>query len=184
MKTETINKYTDLYANLIKRFQRDGFYDFIKDYGAEYYNCPASSKYHLAIKNGLLIHSVNLYLKFKQRLLELKDTTLNEESIILVCLFHDICKVGAYIKEGEYYKYNKNHRKGHAELSIRILEKYMDITETEKDLIKYHMGTFGIINYDFPEYTVEEWQEAIKKNYLVQVFASCDMESSKEEQYL
>ncbi|MGD0566094.1 MAG: HD domain-containing protein [Candidatus Goldiibacteriota bacterium] len=56
------------------------------------FKAPASTKYHLCIEGGLLIHQVGvakLALKLRETLMPDK----NEESIILCALFHDAHKV-------------------------------------------------------------------------------------------
>lgn len=175
------SKYLLIYTDLIKYIGRPGFKEFIKDYEEAYKLCPASSKYHLNCEYGLLIHSVNVYLKFKQRLKELKDDSLTEEEIIVISLFHDVCKVGKYIKTTNEYIINKSHPEGHSKLSVKILEKYMKLTDNEREIITYHMGIFGITDKFCREYDAHTLKNAINKNYLVNVFASCDFESSREE---
>lgn len=188
MNTELQTQYQKIYESIRNKVKRKGWKELLEHYEVFYLLSPASTKYHLNFECGLMYHSINVYLKFKQRLCELKEN-IPEESIIIASIMHDLCKVGAYDKYLELsptqYKYNKNHPKGHAKLSIDRIKQFMELTELEEDLIKYHMGTFGILNFDkSPEYTIEDWQKAIQNNYLVQVFASCDMECAQMERYM
>ena len=54
---------------------------------------PASTRYHLNVKGGLLLHSVGV----AETLLRIKDTLapdISDESCVIVGLFHDLGKVG------------------------------------------------------------------------------------------
>lgn len=178
MNKELKRRYESMFYTLIGKVKRPGWDQLIFNYN-ELIKSPCSINYHLNIEGGLLIHSVNLYIKFKQRLLELKEN-INEESIIISCLMHDLCKVGAYIKKGDKYIYNNTHPKGHAKLSLERIREYIELKPLEEDLIKYHMGIFGVEG-KVPEYSSNDLLSATQNNYLIQVFASCDMECSKME---
>ena len=71
---------------------------------SDFYQAPASTRFHLARPGGLVEHSLHVYERLKQ-LCECE--TLNNpafkapspESIAVVGLLHDICKVGVYVQE-------------------------------------------------------------------------------------
>lgn len=58
--------------------------------------CPASAKkdYHCAYPGGLVEHSLRVYAYAKKMSRELLKTQVSHESLRLVCLFHDLGKVG------------------------------------------------------------------------------------------
>jgi len=151
----------------------------------DYYTAPASSKYHLNIFGGLLQHHYNVYsvLLAKNKKFKLN---IREDTIIITGLLHDLAKVGLYRKAGHEYIINKSVlERGHAKLSIERIKKFIILTDEEEQMIKYHMGTFGMIGSGYiEEYTAEEMHEAIKKYPSVQIFASSDMESSIMEKSL
>jgi len=150
---------------------------------SDYFTVPASTKYHGNYRGGLAEHSLKLYEIFHERNLKLQ-TPLSEESVIICSLLHDLCKVGLYAEVGNEIYRIQGHpaSRNHALLSIeRINETGFELTEREFNLIKFHMGVFGafkIKKYDVYEYTPEELKEAIEKDFMVQVFASCDTEES------
>lgn len=92
------------FEELMRRVNREGkeeLLKYIKD-ETDFYNAPASTNYHLACEGGLLQHSLNVYdclmLKKQNPLWEpiLRDVPM--ESIIIVSLFHDLCKANFYVK--------------------------------------------------------------------------------------
>ena len=64
----------------------------------DFFTAPASSKFHNNVEGGLLDHSLNVYHNFKN-LLTMKDIHMDEDSIIISALLHDICKCNYYVKE-------------------------------------------------------------------------------------
>jgi len=132
--------------------------DYIDE--SSFWSSPASMKYHGAYPQGLVKHSVLVWRLFaaENRRLQLG---LSDETVCLVALFHDICKAGAY-KEvqnppdrrknsyGYTYTWNKDQPKGHGTLSVQRLSTFVDLTDLEVDLVKYHMG---------PWYTVQQWEK-------------------------
>ena len=76
----------------------------------------------------------------------------NNESIALVSLFHDICKIGFYTTElrnskvdGKwikvpYYTVDDKFPMGHGDKSIIMLMEYMKLTDDEMLAIRWHMG--------------------------------------------
>ena len=63
----------------------------------DFFYAPASAKYHSAFEGGLAQHSVQVY----QRLFNLINVLdewadFSEESVAIVSLLHDVCKIGMY----------------------------------------------------------------------------------------
>lgn len=137
----------------------------------DFFISPSSTKYHGSCHGGLLKHSLSLYEQYMKNC-----SDIPEETIFFVAIVHDICKAGMYINTPAGYKYNQNHPKGHCLLSLRILEKNIELTSFERDLIKFHMGYYG--TYEFAgqekgEYTLLELSNAQKNKY-VKLFYFCD----------
>ena len=64
---------------------------------------PASARYHGAYAGGLCDHSLNVYhclvdYLARERVQELYGLEYSEESVAVVALLHDLCKVGCYKK--------------------------------------------------------------------------------------
>jgi hypothetical protein len=120
-----------------------------------FYEDPASYRYHSAYPTGLINHS---YL-VTQNLLNLsKKFNIKwdrKESPILIGLFHDLCKADTYVIEmrntknaaGQwvkepFYKPIDNEPLGHGSKSVILLQRYIKLTKQEQYCIYHHMGAF------------------------------------------
>lgn len=95
-------------AELLKREFGDIFRTWIKCPGSadllrwlednDFFTAPASSRYHLAVPGGLLQHSLNVYRNLNDLMVFHygPDLPYTMESIAIVALLHDICKVNMY----------------------------------------------------------------------------------------
>lgn len=111
--------------------------------GMKYFEAPASSKYHGAYEGGLYDHSelVALTLVDMTKRLDLKWE--RPESPYLVGFLHDLCKVDAYRKTEEGYKYNTDMLlPGHGEKSAILALQHIPLTDEEIMCIRYHMGAY------------------------------------------
>lgn len=79
----------------------------------------------------------------------------NEETIAIVALLHDICKINCY-KESmrnqkvngqwvqvPYYEFDDRLPYGHGEKSVYIITGFMRLSREEAFAIRYHMGFSG-----------------------------------------
>lgn len=167
--------------DLLNEIKREGIKDYIRYLeNSDFFNAPASTKFHRDYPGGLAEHCLNLLEPLKLSNSRLKEEKqLSEDSLTIIALCHDICKEGLYIgNNGNYRRVNRHPSKNkHATVSIERVEKYIELTPTEKDVILYHMGLFSCYGYCI-EYTPKELMEATKKHPLVQIFAAIDMEES------
>jgi len=67
--------------------------DYLED--SDFYNAPASTKYHNSYPGGLAKHSISVYRELSH-LNEYLDLNINKDSIIICGLLHDLCKIGVY----------------------------------------------------------------------------------------
>lgn len=124
---------------------------------------PASSKYHGNYAGGLLDHSMNVYHEM-QRLANTYSVKFNisDETIAIVSLLHDLCKIGKYkldarnVKENgvwvqkPYYQYHDDLLLGyHGPQSVFLIQKYMQLTDEEIAAIANHMGAYDRNPSDF-----------------------------------
>ena len=187
--------------NLLKGINREGMdklIEFLEN--SDFFEAPASTRYHGAWKGGLLEHSLNV----ADCLLKKLDNPvwadiLNEvgqESIIISALLHDICKSNFYVVELKNKKVYSDHGKksdsngrydwetvpgytvddkipyGHGEKSVMMIEEFMKLKPVERYAIRWHMG------YTEPK---ENWNTvslAIKKYPLVLAIHEADLEST------
>ena len=128
---------------------------------SDFFMAPASSRFHLCVPGGLVIHSLNVY----HRLLNLVEHEAangfcpSGETVAVAALLHDLCKVNLYKKirksrkTGEYYPNGKpvwedydsyecedNLPYGHGEKSVYITSGFIRLTREEAMAIRWHMG--------------------------------------------
>lgn len=144
------------FINLLRSTNREGIENLIKflEEKTDFFTAPASTKYHGSYEGGLLEHSMKVYeiLKFKaeHNVLDLK---VDKDSLIIVPLLHDICKVNFYkvdyrnaknaLGEWEkvpYYTVDDQIPYGHGEKSVMMITEYIKLTPEEKYAIRWHMG--------------------------------------------
>lgn len=162
------------------------FYDWLIDNGFKI--VPASTKYHGAYNGGLYEHSCAVTRDLVYMTEKLGLEWQREESPWIVGMFHDLCKIDAYVREteeaqsdmGEVMKieldkwtYNEDKLlEGHGDKSVMLLSQFMTLTEEEILCIRYHMGA----------YETSDWKEfdlAIKKYPNVLFTHTADMSASK-----
>ena len=153
-------RFLQIFNEKITREGADKLLDFLTN-GSDFFTAPASTRYHGAYPGGLLEHSLNVYdclvdILARPRMKEVYGLEYSEESIALVALLHDVCKVNFY-KEGTrnvkdetgrwttvpYYTIEDTLPYGHGEKSAYIVSAYLRLTREEAFAIRYHMGFSG-----------------------------------------
>ena len=140
-----------------KREGMDSLIDYLVKGG--FFESPASTRFHGCYEGGLAEHSINLYDTLATNYpLSTNDVTgrgqkplpADASTYVIVALLHDICKIGAYVrtKADDGWTSNRNKDKGHALLSIARIKEYIELTQLEEMMIKYHMGVYGTVEFD------------------------------------
>jgi hypothetical protein len=128
---------------------------------------PASTRYHLSVEGGLLMHSVGVAeTALKLRYLLAPD--LSEESVVITSLFHDVGKVGGSRKP--FYLPNDNlwevHNRGiaykvnpeilamnSAVRGLCLVSRFIPLSEEEAQAIVAHDGLYpvygGVANLEY-----------------------------------
>ena len=119
-----------------------------------YINAPASTRYHLSISHGLLVHS-NSVTKTMIKINNALQANIPLYKLINVGLFHDLGKSDDYIenqptekqKAAGYkatppYLFNEKEINPHESESLYIMQKYIDIDEDEWIAILYHNSPY------------------------------------------
>lgn len=106
-------------------------------------------------------HSLNVYdclrdYMDRPRVKELYNLTADDETIALISLLHDICKVNFYKTDYRnakndrgvwekvpYYTIDDTLPYGHGEKSVYIITGFMRLTREEAFAIRFHMGFSG-----------------------------------------
>ena len=153
-------RFIEVYKKYIHREGSDKLLEYLMSHSSDYFDAPASARYHGNYDGGLVEHSLNVYDCLKDYLERTRVKTTyglnyNDESIAIVALLHDLCKINCYkkgtrnVKENGQWKqvptfeYNDTLPYGHGEKSVYMISGYMRLTREEAFAIRYHMGFSG-----------------------------------------
>lgn len=155
----------------------------------DFMTSPASTRYHFSFEGGLIAHTYLTYMSMKtlfngvykklmqksgydeQSLLDL------EESIPIVSLLHDICKVNMYHKTSNPrypYEVIKPIRMGHGSLSVFYANQFITLKPLEAEAIYWHMGPYDISDY----HNVNDLSNTFHDNPLAFILNQADMTST------
>lgn len=153
-------EFIEIFRENITREGADALLDYLEN-KSDFFTCPASARYHGAYPGGLCEHSLNVYHCLvdylnRERVQELYGLEYSDETIAIVALLHDLCKIGCYkpgtrnVKgpDGKWtqvatYEYNDPMPYGHGEKSVYIVNGYLRLSRAEAFAIRYHMGFSG-----------------------------------------
>ena len=185
------NKFTEILSatgrtgidKVLSKLEEKGFFE-----------APASTKFHLSCKGGLLEHSLNVYeaaMFLREQVIARKpelEAQLPADSVAICALLHDTCKSDIY-KEGilnrknadgyweKYVGYQVDYTAGlplgHGEKSVIMLLSWgLDLTEAEIMAIRWHMSAWDM-PMQSPEHK-ESFNAAKSKSALVSLIQSAD----------
>lgn len=163
---DTKKEFKDIVSRSIKREGVDGLMDWLEN--TDFYTAPASTRYHGAHEGGLVQHSLNVYVQLK-KLADFYNCKASHETIALVSLFHDLCKVGCYKTEMRWRKNANNQWEqypvytfnedfaygGHGSKSVFLLQTFMQLSFDEASAINCHMGQWDATTYSNPTVVYE-----------------------------
>lgn len=153
-------EFIDIFRQHITRAGADALLDYLEN-KSDFFTAPASARYHGAYAGGLCEHSVNVYhclvdYLARERVQELYGLEYSEESVAIVALLHDVCKVGCYkpgtrnVKDanGKWqsvptYNFDDPLPYGHGEKSVYIVNGFIRLSREEAMAIRWHMGFSG-----------------------------------------
>lgn len=156
------DRYLEIYNTYIKREGAEKLLEYMLSKSSDFFTAPASTRFHGAYEGGLVDHSLNVYDCLKdylsrERVKHTYNINYDEESIAIVALLHDICKINTYkvgtrnVKDERgvwqsvpTYEYNDILPYGHGEKSVYIITGFMRLTREEAFAIRYHMGFSGV----------------------------------------
>ena len=155
------------FLSLCSNIKRDGIQDLL-DWleRSDFYTAPASTRFHGCHEGGLLQHSLNVYDEMKRLIAVYPEIEASEETIIIVSLFHDLCKVNFYATEkrnrkndkGQWESYDSYTIKekfcfgGHGSKSMFIAQSFFKLKPEEAVAINCHMGASEGDKYVFGAY--------------------------------
>ena len=161
------------FLELLRSTQREGIEDLIKFInGTDFFKAPASTRFHGDFEGGLLQHSLKVYEILKEKLKNIPvEINVTEDTVKIVALLHDICKVNYYKTDYRnaknelgiwekvpYYTVEDTIPYGHGEKSVMMITEYIKLTPEEKYAIRWHMGLsepkelYGTMSIAFSKY--------------------------------
>lgn len=155
-------EFTKIYNENIKREGAKELLTYLTDEKkCDFFTAPASTRYHGAYEGGLAEHSINVYKCLsdylsREMIKEEFGLSFSNETIAIVALLHDMCKINVYktsmrnVKDESgqwtkvpYYQYEDKLPYGHGEKSVYMISGYMKLSRDEAFAIRYHMGFSG-----------------------------------------
>ena len=177
----------DKFIELLKSTNREGIDKLIEFIDkTDFYKAPASTRFHGSYEGGLLEHSMKVYDILKDKVSKaIIPIETPEESLILIALLHDLCKVNFYKVDyrnaknqfGEwekvpYYTIEDTIPYGHGEKSVMMITEYIKLTVEEKYAIRWHMG------FTEPKESYTTLGEAFKKYPVALLVHEADLEAT------
>lgn len=151
-------RFISIFTSKVTREGADKLLEFLLSPSSDFFTAPASARYHSSYEGGLLEHSLNVYDCLCGYLASdhVKNTlkmSYSEESVAIVALLHDLCKINVY-KKGfrnvkdekgvwqrvDTFEYDDPMPYGHGEKSVYMITPFMRLTREEAFAIRYHMG--------------------------------------------
>lgn len=150
------DKFIELFETNIQRDGASELLEYLKK--TDFFEAPASTRFHLSRQGGLVEHSVHVYERLKtlceQECLANENFEMPTDETIAICgLLHDLCKVNFYgvemrNKKNEqgvwekvpFYVVDDQLPYGHGEKSVYIISGFMRLTRDEAMAIRWHMG--------------------------------------------
>lgn len=135
------------FIELLRKTNREGIEDLIDFLNkTDFFEAPASTRFHGCYKGGLLEHSMKVYEI-------LKTKTEDSDSVKIIALLHDVCKVNFYKvdyrnakneqgvwEKVPYYTIEDTIPYGHGEKSVMMISEFIKLTPEERYAIRWHMG--------------------------------------------
>lgn len=167
------------FIKLLEQIDREGMdklIDFLNK--SDFFEAPASTRFHGCFKGGLLEHSMKVYEI-------LKTKTEDNDSVKIIALLHDICKVNYYKTDYRnaknelgvwekvpYYTIDDLIPYGHGEKSVMMISEFIKLTPEERYAIRWHMG------FTEPKELYGTIGQAYKKYPIALLIHEADMEAS------
>lgn len=175
------------FIELLRSTKREGIEEIIQFIEkTDFYKAPASTRFHGNYEGGLLEHSMKVYEILKHKVEKaIVDLNVSDDTVIIIALLHDICKVNYYKvdyrnaknERGEwekvpYYTVDDTIPYGHGEKSVMMLTEYMKLTSEEKYAIRWHMG------FTEPKEVYNTLGQAFKKYPVALMLHEADLEAT------
>lgn len=156
------DEFIQIYQQNISRPGADKLLNYLCSETCDFFTAPSSTRFHGSYEGGLVEHSINVYHCLKdylerERVKQQYNIYCSNETIAVVSLLHDLCKINFYSvdfrnaknadgvwEKVPYYTINDTLPYGHGEKSVYIISGFMRLSREEAFAIRYHMGFSGI----------------------------------------
>ncbi|CDF02426.1 hD domain [Ruminococcus sp. CAG:624] len=156
------DEFIQIYQQNISRSGADKLLNYLCSETCDFFTAPSSTRFHGSYEGGLVEHSINVYHCLKdylerERVKQQYNINCSDETIAVVSLLHDLCKINFYSvdfrnaknadgvwEKVPYYTINDTLPYGHGEKSVYIISGFMRLSREEAFAIRYHMGFSGI----------------------------------------
>ena len=156
------DEFIQIYQQNISRPGADKLLNYLCSETCDFFTAPSSTRFHGSYEGGLVEHSINVYHCLKdylerERVKQQYNINCSDETIAVVSLLHDLCKINFYSvdfrnaknadgvwEKVPYYTINDTLPYGHGEKSVYIISGFMRLSRDEAFAIRYHMGFSGI----------------------------------------
>lgn len=165
----------ELFKTTMRSIPRDGIEELLSwlENETDFYIAPSSTHFHDAVAGGLLHHSLKV-LEYLNRLAPIFKVEIPPESLTLIALMHDLCKVNFYALERKelpkkdengdlilddwgkkiwephmIYTVKDQFPLGHGEKSVILLQRFIKLTDLEIMAIRWHMMAYDDLHYSY-----------------------------------
>ena len=151
-------EFIEIFKRDIKREGADALLSYLES--SDFFTAPASTKFHSNYVGGLCDHSVNVYHRLKNLVVQEYGNdyqkVISDESLAIMGLLHDICKIGTYKTEYRnvkvddvwtkqpYFSVQDELPYGHGEKSVYMLCGFIKLTREEAMAINWHMSGYDM----------------------------------------
>lgn len=186
--SEIRDEFNEIFKANITREGSDKLFDYLNN-KCDFFLAPASTRFHGSYEGGLAQHSINVYRCLvdylsRPRVKEMYKMDFSAESVAIVALLHDVCKIDTYVVEyrnakneaGQwekvpYYKTDDKLPYGHGEKSVYMVNGFIRLSREEAMAIRWHMGFSGTEDNNLVGRALESYPLAF-------ALATADMEAS------
>ena len=183
-------EFLEIYQTHIRREGSAELLDYLVN-KSDFFTAPASARFHGSYAGGLCQHSVNVFRCLEDYLSRPRVREVYQldsypmESVAIVALLHDLCKIGCYkagtrnVKNeatGQWEKvptffFEDKIPYGHGEKSVYIISGFLRLTREEAMAIRWHMGFSGTEDNRMVGQALQQYPLAF-------ALATADMEAS------
>ena len=151
-------QFKEIFAERITRDNAKNMLEWLER-DTDFFTAPASTKYHGAYPGGLAEHALNVYHRLREITIREEGRALDEaeeETVAILALLHDVCKVNCYRTENRrrknpgtgywedclVYVFRDPMPLGHGEKSLYLIQRHLILTPGEAMAIRWHMGAY------------------------------------------